>query len=109
MQRQLRGLTFRDESAIIYSLRNEPNAMCFVQFVGKRVASWGVLFETRHPPALDYMTFTRLSDRRKGYGARVILAAREYRLKHHRGKKVNTYKASDGAKALYDKYSFYEA
>jgi len=83
--------------------------MCFVQFVGKQVVSWGVFFEAMEPHELTYMTYTRHGFRCKGYAKRVMSAAREYRFRHYRGKKVTMYDATVAASVMFDKYSFYEA
>lgn len=107
-QRQCRGLTFREGSGILPGLKDEPNATCFVRFVGKRVVSWGVMFETMAPWDLVYMTFTRRSERGKGYGKEVMMAAKRWRAKKHKGVKVALFNASNAATAMWSKYSFYD-
>jgi len=60
-------------------LKDEPNVRCWVKFRGKKVVSWGMLSETYWFPKLTYMTFTRRSERCKGYGGEVFAVAREWK------------------------------
>ena len=84
-------------------IQQEPNVICFVQFVGKRVASWGCLSETFWAPKFTYMTFTRRADRRKGYGMRCLKAAKAWKAKHHPFQTVLTFPASIAGKKLFIK------
>lgn len=88
VRRQLCGLCFREDSAIRYILRDEPNVRCWVKFRGKKVVSWGLLSETYWFPKLTYMCFTRRSERGKGYGNEVFNAAKLWKNTHHKNTDV---------------------
>lgn len=85
VRRQLRGLTFREDSAMQTVLKDEPNVRCWVKFRGKKVVSWGLLSKTFWFPKFTYMCFTRRSERGKGYGGQVFQAAKEWREDYHEG------------------------
>jgi len=83
VRRQLRGLTFREDSAMKIVLRDEPNVRCWVKFRGRKVVSWGLMSETYWFPKLTYMCFTRRAERDKGYGGEVFEAAKEWKETHY--------------------------
>lgn len=102
VRRQIWGLNFREDSSLKKILQDEPNVMCFVRFVGKRVASWGCLSETYWAPKLTYMTFTRRADRRKGYGTECIEAAKAWKEEHMPKQIVIVFPGSFAGRKFYE-------
>ena len=101
VRRQIWGLTFREDSSLRMILQNEPNVMCFVKFVTKRVASWGCISETFWTPKLSYMTYTRHADRRMGYATECMKAAKAWKMKNMRSQTLITFPGSYAGRMFY--------
>ena len=105
VRRQIWGLTFREDSSLKMVMKDEPNMICFVKFVGKRVASWGCLSETYWTPHLAYMTYTRLADRRMGYGTECMKAAKAWKRKNMYKQTILTFAGSYAGRRFFAKMS----